>query len=73
VTAPRPWSLAGRITRWCVGVGTAFVALLALAGGILVHLETERELDSIASEELDEMVSGFAGSPGRVEDFAMTC
>jgi len=51
-------------------VGTGFAGLLAILGCILVHIETARELDAIAEEELEEMVSAFAASQGRPEDFA---
>jgi signal transduction histidine kinase len=64
------WSLEARITRWCVGVGTGFVALLAIIGCALVYVETGRELDAITEEELAEMIGAFGSSPGRREDFA---
>jgi len=70
VSAADSWSLETRITRWCVGVGTGFVALLAIVGCVLVYLEAGRELDAIADEEITEMIAAFAASPGRREDFS---
>lgn len=68
----RSWRLSRRITRWCMAVGTGSVGLLAILGCILIHFETERFLDAIAEEELQEMIGGFAASLGRQEDFALT-
>ena len=70
MSAPAAWQLSARITRWCVVVGTSFVALLAVIGVVLEHLETQQELDAIVAEELGEMVAAFAASRGAPADFA---
>jgi signal transduction histidine kinase len=64
------WQLSRRITTWCVAIGTSSVALLAAVGIGLVHLETLRGLEALATEELEEMVGPFASSAGTREDFA---
>ena len=69
----RPWSLARRITLWCTLVGVGFVSLLAAVGILLVHHETNLELDAIASEELEEMIGAFANTSGTPDDFAAAC
>jgi signal transduction histidine kinase len=69
--SPAPgWQLSKRITTWCVAIGTSSVALLAGVGIVLVHLETLRGLEALATEELGEMVAPFAASGGTREDFA---
>lgn len=65
-----PWLLSRRITRWCVLVGTGFVALLAMVGIVLVHIETANELDALVSEELGETIRPFAESGRTPQDFA---
>jgi signal transduction histidine kinase len=69
--AARTWSLANRVTLWSTGLGTGFVALLAVIGGVLVHFETRESLDSIATEEMEEMIGAFRTSRGTREDFAI--
>lgn len=64
------WRLSGRITRWCLAVGTGFVVLLAALGYLLVHLDTQEELDLIVEEELQELTYSFAALPGTRADFA---
>jgi len=63
------WQLSKRITTWCLAIGTSSVALLAAVGIVLVHLETLRSLDALATEELEEMVAPFTSSAGTREDF----
>src|SRR5262245_31046821 len=64
------WRLSGRIVRWCFACGTGFVAVLAVTGYVLVHLETKDELDGIIREELVEMGDVFTASWGTPETFA---
>jgi len=70
MSAPANWQLSARITRWCLVVGTSFVALLAVIGCVLEHVETQHELDAIVEEELEEMVASFGATHGTPEDFA---
>jgi two-component system heavy metal sensor histidine kinase CusS len=65
----RSWSIRGWLTRWLAL--TSIGSILALAGfsDWFLRASVARELDSLAHEEVDEMMALFAATGGSPEEF----
>jgi signal transduction histidine kinase len=62
VSAPRGWSLAGRLTRLFLVSTSLFVLLISAASAWFLAGSTERELAALLHEEIDEVGAAFPHS-----------